>query len=123
MLETIISLQPRTGGGAGVKTPDEQVQEVADELASKLPPKLDAKSAAEVTFGKLSDGSVNPLGIFLSHEMSKFNRLLLAMSAMLSEMQRALKGLVVMSAELDAAYANFIFQQAPRRIHMLSTRI
>ena len=29
------------------------------------------------------------------------------------ELQRALKGLVVMSAQLDAAYANFLFQQVP----------
>merc|ERR1712078_233907 len=37
------------------------------------------------------------------------------MKKMLLEMQRAIKGLVVMSAELDAAYANFLFQQVPAK--------
>ena len=32
---------------------------------------------------------------------------------MLNELQRGLKGLVVMSAQLDAAYANLLFQQVP----------
>ena len=56
---------------------------------------------------------MNPLGIFLSHEMAKFNNLLKTIRSMLAELQRALKGLVVMSAQLDAAYANFLFQQVP----------
>ena len=37
MLETIISLQPRTGGGGGGKTSDEVVGEIADDLVSRLP--------------------------------------------------------------------------------------
>merc|ERR1719446_24970 len=35
------------------------------------------------------------------------------MRSMLKELQRALKGLVVMSAQLDAAYANLMYQQVP----------
>ena len=56
---------------------------------------------------------MNTLGIFLSQEMQKFNALLSRMKKMLHELQRGLKGLVVMSAELDAAYANFLYQQVP----------
>jgi len=113
MLDTIISLQPRTGGSGGGKSSDEVVQDVVDDLSSKLPSVLDVKEASATTFGKLEDGSVNPLGIFLTHEMGKFNKMLKMMGSMLKEMARALKGLVVMSAQLDAAYANFIFQQVP----------
>jgi len=113
MLDTIISLQPRTGGGGTGQTPDEIVGDVCDDLLARLPSRLDVTQAAEATFAKLEDGSMNPLGIFLSHEIEKFNRLLGAVSTMLKEMQRALKGLVVMSAQLDAAYANFLFQQVP----------
>jgi len=86
---------------------------VADELAAKLPPTLKSGDAADATFAKLADGTMNPLGIFLLHEMEKFNKLISGMAAMLNEMQRAIKGLVVMSAQLDAAYANFMFQQVP----------
>jgi len=113
MLGTIISLQPRTGGGGGAKTSDEIVAEVAEDLASRLPKTLNVKEAHESTFAKLPDGSMNTLGIFLGQEMLKFNLLLGAIKKMLHELQRGIKGLVVMSAELDAAYANLLFQQVP----------
>ena len=113
LIDTIISVQPRTAGGGGGKTSDEVVSELADELLEKLPAELKAADAAEATFATLADGSMNPLGIFLSHEMAKFNNLLKTIRSMLAELQRALKGLVVMSAQLDAAYANFLFQQVP----------
>ena len=45
--------------------------------------------------------------------MQKFNALNVRIKKMLHELQRGLKGLVVMSAELDAAYSNFLFQQVP----------
>jgi dynein heavy chain len=115
MLEVIISLQPRTGGGGGGKTSDELVAEAAADMVANLPKPLNVKEGSELTFSKLKDGSMNPLAIFLTHEMSKFNILLSSMKKMLLEMQRAIKGLVVMSAELDAAYANFLFQQVPAK--------
>ena len=50
---TIISLQPRTGGGGGGKTSDEIVGEVGDDLVSKLPKPMSMKDAGETTFCKL----------------------------------------------------------------------
>jgi hypothetical protein len=40
------------------------------------------------------DGAMNSLGTFLSIELQKFNRLLKKMKATLSEIRRAIKGLV-----------------------------
>lgn len=113
MLETVISLQPRAASGGGGKSSDEVVGEIADDLASRMPKMMDSKSASELTFFTLEGGSVNPLGIFLSHEMHKFNALIKSMQKMIKELRRALKGLVVMSAQLDAAYSNFMFSQVP----------
>ncbi len=45
---------------------------------------------------------MNSLGTFLMIEMGKFNKLLKKMKSTLVEVQRALKGTVVMSADLDA---------------------
>ena len=47
-------------------------------------------------------GAMNSLGTFLMIEMGKFNKLLKKMKSTLVEVQRALKGTVVMSADLDA---------------------
>ena len=70
MLATIISLQPRTGGGGGAKTSDEVVGEAADDLAARLPKPMNIKEASAATFAKLDDGSMNTLGIFLSRRCS-----------------------------------------------------
>ena len=45
---------------------------------------------------------MNSLGTFLLIEMGKFNKLLKKMRVTLVEVQRAIKGTVVMSADLDA---------------------
>jgi hypothetical protein len=47
-------------------------------------------------------GAMNSLGTFLLIEMGKFNKLLKKMRSTLVEVQRAIKGTVVMSADLDA---------------------
>ena len=73
MMEAIISLQPRESGGSGGKSSDELVGETVDDILAKLPKELDPKSAHEATFARLADGSMNPLGIFFSHELAKFN--------------------------------------------------
>jgi dynein heavy chain len=113
IIDAIIAVQPRTSSGGSGKSNDQIVDEIAADLARQMPPVLSKKEAHASTFRKLDDGSVNPLGIFLSHEMTKFNNLIRLIESMLRELSRAIKGLVVMSAQLDAMYANFLFQQVP----------
>ena len=58
MVNLIISLQPRTGGGGG-KSSDEIVGEAADDLAARLPKQLNVKDAGEATFARLNgDASI-----------------------------------------------------------------
>jgi dynein heavy chain len=47
-------------------------------------------------------GAMNSLGTFLLIEMGKFNKLMKKMRTTLVEVQRAIKGTIVMSADLDA---------------------
>jgi dynein heavy chain len=113
LMNTIISVQPRTGGGSGGKSTDEVVAELAQELSNKMPSALTEEGASEVTFAKDPDGAPFPLGTFLSIEMGKFNKLLKKMVGTIHELQRAIKGLVVMSAELDAMYTALTLQRVP----------
>ena len=46
MLDVIISLQPRTGGGGGGKTSDELVAEAAADMVANLPKPLNVKEGA-----------------------------------------------------------------------------
>jgi dynein heavy chain len=113
LLDTIISSQPRTGGGGGGMSVDEIVANLAHELASKLPSLLTDEKAAPVTFSTDDEGTLNSLGTFLLIEMGKFNKMLKKIKATLAELQRAIKGLVVMSSELDEMFTALQFQKVP----------
>jgi dynein heavy chain len=97
----------------GGKTTDQVVEELASELASKMPALLTDENAAPITFSKDAEGTLNSLGTFLSIEMGKFNKLLKKMRSSIHELQRAIKGLVVMSAELDRMYQALTLQRVP----------
>lgn len=113
-MDAIISVQPRTTARGGGKSNDEVVEDMAAQLERQLPPELSVKEAHADVFRKLEDGSMNPLGIFLGHEMHKFNSLVSEMRRGLRDLGRAIRGQVVMSAQLDAMYANFLYQQVPQ---------
>lgn len=49
----------------------------------------------------------------LLQEIQRFNRLLSVMKGSLEELQKAIKGLVVMSSELDSMYLSMLNQQVP----------
>jgi len=116
LVDTLVSIQPRVvGGGSGSggqeKGPDTIVLDVALSIESRLPSSLDRSSAASSTFDDLA-GS-NTLGVFLSQEVDRFNKLLAVMRASLTELQRAMKGQVVMSGELEGMYAALLYNQVP----------
>jgi dynein heavy chain len=46
-------------------------------------------------------------------EVVKFNRLLTAMSASLTDLQKAIKGLIVMTLDLDKMYTSFLTNKVP----------
>lgn len=72
------------------------------------------EEAGETTFVIQSNGLLNSLAICLVQEMVKFNRLLTRMTNTLKDIKRAIKGFIVMSADLDAMYTSFLNNQLPR---------
>ena len=80
LIKTLVSIQPRASGGAGGKSPDELVLEVANDILSRLPPVFDKEAAHPATFAKIADGSVNSLGVFCDQEMVRFNKLIEVMA-------------------------------------------
>ena len=111
MVDILVVVEPRAEGGAGVKSPDEIVAEMAAEFESRLPKDLD-KSVAHIETFTNTDGG-NTLGVFLSQEVERFNKLLRAIRGSIVDLQKAIKGLVVMSSELEAMFNAFIFKQVP----------
>lgn len=101
-------LPPCAGKGS-----DEVVGELAAELEASLPPLLEREEALAGLFDRTAAGQLNSLSVVLGQEMDRFNRLSRTMATSLRELQKALKGLVVMSGELEAMYNSMLINQVP----------
>ncbi|KPA85080.1 putative dynein heavy chain [Leptomonas pyrrhocoris] len=116
LLNKIVSIQPRLVGSAGGSgaTPEEEVCRKCQEFETTLPPLFTKEEAGPHTFTTLPNGLPNSLSTVLSHEIGKYNKLLSKISQTLSDMQKALQGLTVLSADLDAMYSSFLADQVPQ---------
>ncbi len=98
-----LSLQPRTAGGAG-KTQEEVLSEQAKSIYDKLPALFDIEAATKKHPIRRED-SMNTV---LQQELLRYNKLLGLVKSSLVNLGKAIKGEVVMSAELEGV-GNSIF--------------
>ncbi len=111
ILTSILEMQPRSAGGVG-KTPDMVVTEVAKAIEEKLPGDFMRRGAHPDSF--LMRGPVmDSLATVLIQEMDRYNILLKTMRYSLAQVQLAIMGRVVMSAELDLMYNSLLNNQIP----------
>jgi dynein heavy chain len=113
LLDTALSLQPRAAGGAG-KSWGDSLQELAADIAERVPPLYDIEKAL-IMFPVKYDESMNTV---LTQELLRFNNLILAIKVSLVDVQKAIKGLVVMSAELEQMGNSMVLGKVP---HMWSS--
>ena len=83
------------------------------QLAGAVPALMDRKDAGEGVFAVNEKGELNSIQIVLLHEMGRFNKLLKRMKTSLVDLGKAIKGLVVMSGELDAMFSSMLKNQVP----------
>ncbi|XP_065911794.1 dynein axonemal heavy chain 6-like [Dysidea avara] len=114
LVNTILDIQPRLASSGGGKTSDEIVYELAESILSKVPEKLDIDKALPELFEPDNKGQINSLSIVLSQEVVRFNKLLKVIKNSLRQIQKAIKGLVVMSEELEKVYTSFLNNQVPQ---------
>eukprot|EP01038_Epipyxis_sp_PR26KG_P008413 gene8413-11380_t len=100
------------GGGSSGNDSDSKVQEIAVSITARMPPLFDFRLAHPESFKKNGDAIIS-LGVFLSQELIRFNGLVEVMNSTLFQLQRAIKGEVVMSNELELMFNCFIFQKVP----------
>merc|ERR1712000_205239 len=115
LMATLLSLQPRSSGSSGTgKTSDDIVVELSEQYLEELPQMLSADEAGSTTFVIQSNGLLTSLAICLEQEMVKFNRLLRRMQTSLVDIKKAIKGMIVMSSDLDLMYTAFINNSLPK---------
>ena len=74
----------------------------------QMPDFLEKKRAHPDTFAKTDSGAMISLGVFLGQEIDRFNKMLKVIKKSLSELQKAIKGTVVMSLELEHMFDGFL---------------
>ncbi|KAJ9531884.1 hypothetical protein QJQ45_022007, partial [Haematococcus lacustris] len=103
LLDSLVSLQPRTGGAVSASgaanAREELVMNIATDLLEQVPLPFNLE---EIMHGKSDDPSA--LHVVLFQEVERYNALLVSVRASCVELQRGIKGLVVMSADLDAVF-------------------
>ncbi|KAH0631920.1 hypothetical protein JD844_019823 [Phrynosoma platyrhinos] len=104
----ILLTLPRQAGGAG-KSPQETVQELAQDILSKLPQDFDLESVME-KYPVLYEESMNTV---LRQELIRFNRLTEVVRSSLINLGKAIKGLVLMSSELEDVFNSMLVGKVP----------
>jgi len=104
----VLSVQPRTSSGGG-KSREEIIGDISKGIEDKTPPVIDLDYIIE-KYPTMYTESMNTV---LTQEVIRYNRLLSIMAKMLKDVQKALKGEIVMSEDLDALATSMFNNQVP----------
>mmetsp|Transcript_23676 Transcript_23676/g.50569 ORF Transcript_23676/g.50569 Transcript_23676/m.50569 type:complete len:599 (+) Transcript_23676:3-1799(+) len=110
ILRTAVSLLPRGGGGEG-KSPEETYSEVAAGIQEQLP---SAPFDIEAVTRKYPTDYNESMNTVLPQELLRFNKLFKVVADSCRELQKAVKGLAVMTPDLEEVGNAFLDNKVPQ---------
>ncbi|KAI9203256.1 dynein heavy chain and region D6 of dynein motor-domain-containing protein [Polychytrium aggregatum] len=130
LLKTVLDVQPRLMSAGGGKSSDQMVSDIATNILESWPGAItvevpgsegaikdsDAPNSKilEEMFRRDEDGRMlNSLSTVLLQETVRFNKLNLVVRASLESLNKAVKGLVVMSSELEKVFRSLLNNEVP----------
>jgi len=96
LLDSVLSLTPQKAAGGAASAESGELRLIAD-LLSRLRPQVDVRALRQ----KIK-GDENPLNVVLTQELQRYNVLLARVRRGLEQLEQGIKGLVVISPELEA---------------------
>uniref|UniRef100_A0A2K5MUZ9 Dynein axonemal heavy chain 3 n=1 Tax=Cercocebus atys TaxID=9531 RepID=A0A2K5MUZ9_CERAT len=108
LFEGVLLTLPRQSGGSG-KSPQEVVEELAQDILSKLPKDFDLEEVMKL-YPVVYEESMNTV---LRQELIRFNRLTKVVRRSLINLGRAIKGQVLMSSELEEVFNSMLVGKVP----------
>ncbi|XP_048221841.1 dynein axonemal heavy chain 2 isoform X1 [Perognathus longimembris pacificus] len=104
LFETLLSLQPQiTPTRAGSQSREEKVLELAADVKQKIPEMIDYEGTQ-----KLLALDPSPLNVVLLQEIQRYNKLMETILTSLTDLEKGIQGLIVMSTSLEEIF-NCIF--------------
>ncbi|XP_075883238.1 dynein axonemal heavy chain 12 isoform X2 [Nelusetta ayraudi] len=111
LFDSLLLTQGGGGKGGGSSGSDNALYEIASDVLNKLPPNFDTEAALE-KYPVLYEESMNTV---LVQEMERYNTLCTTIRVSLQNLLKAIKGLVVMDAELESVANSLLVGRVPER--------
>ncbi|XP_037363374.1 dynein axonemal heavy chain 3 isoform X2 [Talpa occidentalis] len=108
LFQGVLLTLPRQSGGSD-KSPQEVVEDLAQDVLSKLPKDFDLEKIM-VKYPVVYEESMNTV---LRQELIRFNRLTKVVRKSLIDLGRAIKGQVLMSSELEDVFSSMLVGKVP----------
>jgi len=103
MMDNLLLMVGQTSSSEG-SSPEETIKDVAEDISGRLPQPWDTQRV-QAKFPTMYEESMNTV---LIQELTRFNGLIKVIHSSLSDIQKAIKGLLLMSLELEQVF-NSIF--------------
>jgi len=111
VLNTVLDIQPKDGGGGGGLTREEIVLKMVEDLQQKCPPDFNPDNVR--TSIKSLGGLGKPLNICLKQEIDRLQKVIKTLRTMLANLKLAIAGTIVMSPELASALDALFLARVP----------
>ncbi|KAI5095774.1 dynein heavy chain 12, axonemal isoform X1 [Silurus meridionalis] len=111
LFDSLILTQGGGSNGGGSSASDNNLLDIASDILSKLPENFNIEAALE-KFPVRYEESMNTV---LVQEMERYNNLCKTISVSLQNLLKAIKGLVVMDAELEAIANSLLLGKVPEK--------